>query len=176
MDAKQQREPEQVTTDTKQRRDGYKQHSSDFSVVRDYIRNSWPTQPVHGFPAADANDALHRIEEQLEAERELHRTADAALEAVGGEVEENLRSALYWSKKCREAEEQVQALETEKVELELACDHHRMFWQKAEERERGLKEQLEALRVVLETAYHYYPKDTPMSDSMRDALNPARES
>ena len=33
--------------------------------------------------------------------------------------------------------EQVQA-------LEAACDHHRMFWQKAEERERGLKEQLES--------------------------------
>ena len=37
----------------------------------------------------------------------------------------------------RHLEEQVQA-------LEAACDHHRMFWQKAEERERGLKEQLEA--------------------------------
>lgn len=33
-----------------------------------------------------------------------------------------------------------------------------------------LQEQLEMLRVVVQTAYHYYPKDTPMSDSMRDAL------
>lgn len=30
--------------------------------------------------------------------------------------------------------------------LEIACDHHKMFWQKAEERERRLKEQLEAVR------------------------------
>lgn len=34
------------------------------------------------------------------------------------------------------------------VELELACDHHRMFWQKAEERERGLLEQYESLRAA----------------------------
>ena len=68
-----------------------KQHSSDFSVVRDYIRNSWPTQPVHGFPAADANDALHRIEEQLEASHSALRWI--ALEAGSGMRDGVLRSA-----------------------------------------------------------------------------------
>ena len=43
----------------------------------------------------------------------------------------------------------VQSLLEQVQSLEAACDHHKMFWQKAEDRERGLKEQLEALRGVL---------------------------
>lgn len=41
------------------------------------------------------------------------------------------------------------------TELELACDHHRMFWQKAEERERGLKEQLESAERTLAHAEEF---------------------
>ena len=46
-------------------------------------------------------------------------------------------------------EAKINRLQEQVQSLELACDHHRMFWQKAEERERGLKEQLEAMRDAL---------------------------
>jgi hypothetical protein len=59
--------------------------------------------------------------------------------------------------------EQVQSLETEKIELELACDHHRMFWQKAEERERGLKEQYEELRAFKESVLVIQSPDPTVS-------------
>lgn len=54
-----------------------------------------------------------------------------------------LRERDMWKAKAESLEEQVQS-------LELACDHHKMFWQRAEERERGLKEQLEASRMEAE--------------------------
>ena len=46
--------------------------------------------------------------------------------------------------------DRVASLEEQVQSLELACDHHKMFWQKAEERERGLKEQLQSAERRLE--------------------------
>lgn len=68
----------------------------------------------------------------------------------------------------------VMRLEEQVQSLELACDHHKMFWQKAEERERRLKEQLEALRVAMAEIH----AETHESSTRRlawKALNPASE-
>jgi chromosome segregation ATPase len=74
------------------------------------------------------NTALRGLKEQFAALQHIIECADTPL----------MRDVLAERDRLKE---QVQTLEREKVELELACDHHRMFWQKGEERERGLKEQ-----------------------------------
>lgn len=64
--------------------------------------------------------------------------------------------------------ERIESLEEQVQALEAACDHHKMFWQKAEERERGLKEQLEAVRQERDNALSAYHKLKKDYEDLRD--------
>lgn len=89
----------------------------------------------------EARDRANELEEQLQtAENKL-----VASERVGM-MERRNEEIRRLNEQYAAQEREIEELEEKFSEMQAAADHHKMFWQKAEERERRLKEQLEAVR------------------------------